>query len=198
LYVRRVRAFAVFTVAVAVIAVSFVVARALSTDPHRAELSLVHDIESDVAGEVGVAWGRFVEAFPGRLDCIDDVLVELVRWVENGESRYVVGQSRVEIMVPVPAAEFRESLVHELAHHVEHTCDEFDELRIVLEPLLGGGAASWAGSDDDPWADRPAERWAEAVVEFVNGERIRHADDFDVDAEVLDLIEAWGSDRSGD
>jgi len=188
---RRLAGWATVAV-VAVVAGAFAFAltrQAVADSP--AELTAVQDVPDDVQAELDAGWGRFTDRFAGRLTCIDDVSVELVRSIDGGDARYVVADAHIEIEIPTTPARFRESFVHELAHHVEHTCAEFVPLRDALHPELGHPGEPWAGGP--VWEDDPSEQWAEAVVELVNGERVRHDDEIAVDPSVVALIEAWGS-----
>jgi hypothetical protein len=171
---------------------SFAITDAVTGDAgRRADLLLVQDVPDDVRREVGVVWGRFVDRFASRSGCFADVEVVLVREVAGGDARYVAEHARIEIRIPTTPARFRESLAHELAHHVEATCPAFAGLRSTLRPLLGGADRPWSGGE--VWAEIPSERWAEAVVELVNGERVRHTDTVPVDDDVLDLIRRWAA-----
>jgi hypothetical protein len=160
-------------------------------DDGGAELVVVQDVPADVRAELDVTWARFTDRFEARTSCIGTVSLELVRDVEGGDARYVHRRARIEIEIPTTPARFRESVVHELAHHVEHTCPDFEQLRDELHPRWGGPDRPWTGGD--VWAEIPSEMWAEAVVELVNGERIRHADEIVVDPQVVELIVAWSS-----
>ena len=189
---RRVVGWVAAAAAVVAGAVAFAVTRQALADDGRAELTAVQDVPDDVQGELDATWDRFAQRFDARMRCVDDVSVELVRAIDVGDARYVVADARIEIKIPTTPARFRESLVHELAHHVEHTCADFGELREVLHPELGDPGRRWAGGDD--WEHVPSERWAEAVVQLVNGERIRHVDEVTVDPVVVDMVAAWGAD----
>ncbi|MEM8924197.1 MAG: hypothetical protein AAGD35_11915 [Actinomycetota bacterium] len=149
----------------------------------QADLLPEQDLPADVQTEVDQTWGRFVEVFGPRRRCFDDVSLLLVTELDGGDARYVVPERRIEILIPTSPRRFRESLVHELAHHVEHTCGRFAQFRPRFIALLAeGGQAEPSGSGDtiawaDPdvgWEARPAELWAETVVAVVNGERVRH------------------------
>jgi hypothetical protein len=152
-------------------------------------LVVPQDVPDDVRAELDIAWVRFLDRFDAQRDCFGDITVVLVRQVAGGDARYVVDGAVIEIEIPTTPARFRESFVHELAHHVEATCPRFRELRAELHPLLGPGR-DW--SDGAVWYDVPAERFAEHVVELVNGERVRHAAEIPIDARVTGLIAAWG------
>ncbi len=162
---------------------------ACSADDPGATLTVVQDVPADVSAEIDVTWGRFVDRFAERLACIGDVSLVLVRDIDGGDARYVADHTRIEIRIPTTPARFRESLAHELAHHVERTCADFIELQAVLHPMLGGPLRPWA--DGEVWAEIPAEVWAEGVVEVTNGERIRHVDEMPIDDDIIDLILAW-------
>lgn len=170
---------------------SFAVVRAADR-PQAARISTVQDVPSDVAAEIDATWRRFERHFAGRMTCIDDVSVELLSAVDGGDARYVTGEARIEIEIPTTPARFRESLAHELAHHLEWTCPEFGELRDRLHPMLGI-ELDWSG--DDIWYERPSERFAEHVAELVNGSRVRHVDEIPLDREVTTAVVAWGVSR---
>jgi acetylornithine deacetylase/succinyl-diaminopimelate desuccinylase-like protein len=157
--------------------------------PATPQLVVPQPVPPDVTAELDAVWSGFLAVFGGRLDCIPDVTVLLVADVDGGDARYVPSDARVEIAIPTTPARFRESVAHELAHHVEHQCPSFSELQADLQHRFGDGA--W--STGDTWEELPSERWAEHVVELVNGERIRHATEVPVSAALLDMIAAWGS-----
>ncbi len=154
-----------------------------------AQLVVEQDVPADVRTEIDVTWNRFVDRFAARHACLGDVSVLLVREVEGGDARYVAADHRIEIEIPTTPERFRESLAHELAHHVERTCAEFAELRDALLRQLGGPRRAW--SVGPIWAEIPSEVWAEGVVEIVNGERVRHADEIPIDPRIIGLIGAW-------
>jgi hypothetical protein len=155
------------------------------------ELVFVQDAPADVRAETAVVWDRFRDRFDARASCWDDVSVELVRSVVDGDARYVASAARIEIQIPTTPERYRESLVHELAHHVDQTCDEFDDLRSLLAPRLGASGSGW--SEGAVWHEIPAERFAESVVELVNGERVRHVDEVPVDGAIVAMVASWGS-----
>lgn len=181
----------VLTAIVAAGVLSFVGVRA-TTRPEPADLIVTQDVPADVAAELDTTWGRFAERFAGQRTCLDDVSIRLVREVEGGDARYVAERALIEIRIPTTPARFRESFVHELAHHVERTCGRFAELQNRLRPLLGGADKPWATGET--WFDIPSERFAEHVVELVNRERIRHVAEISIDEEVLALVSSWGRD----
>ena len=114
--------------------------------------------------------------------------------IDGGDARYVGDEALIEIQIPTTPARFRESLAHELAHHVERTCDDFDELQAALRPEFGGSNRPWTGGD--VWEEIPSELWAEGVVLLLNGERLLHGDNMPIGQAAIDSIAAWGSASS--
>jgi len=145
------------------------------------------DVPADVAAELETVWSDFRRVFAGRLMCVPDVTIVLVPEVVDGDARYVPSDSRVEIEIPTTPARFRESVAHELAHHVEHGCPEFEELRRRLNDEFWPG--SWRSGP--VWWDVPSERWAEHVVDLVNGQRVRHIDEVPIDPRASAVIRGW-------
>ena len=192
---QRAAATAVGTSAVAVAALLFADVGGAGTD-RVAVPTFTQQVPADVRRETGATWAAFTARFAARADCWDDVSIELVRVVDGGDARYVAADARIEIRIPTTPARYRESLVHELAHHVERTCADFVSLRSALGPLLAGGTDTWFSGAT--WEAVPSERYAEAVVELVNEQRIRHEDDVPVDDEVIALVERWGAGRDLD
>ncbi len=143
-------------------------------------------IPADVEAEARAAVADYVGVFAARRACAPPADVVLVRDVEGGDARYVAEDGRVEIEIPTTPARFRESLVHELAHHLEHRCADFGELR---EAWLAQAGGAWSGHQR--WEDRPSEQWAEAVVDIVLGERILHGDEMVLDPELVALVREW-------
>lgn len=148
---------------------------------------LVQPVPADVEAEVRAAVAEFVAVFEPRRDCIGGAAVELVATVGGGDARYRAEHALIEIEIPTTPERFRESLVHELAHHVEHSCADFDELRVAILELQGETA--WASQPH--WPDRPSEQWAETVVAIVLDERVRHGGEIPLDLELIELVAAW-------
>lgn len=186
----RARAGRIVATAVVAVAVALGGWRGVGGGGTSAAVVTPQDLPPDVRTEIETTWSDFTAAFAGRLDCIGPVTLVLVGAVEEGDARYLAGDARIEIEIPTTPARFRESLAHELAHHVEHGCDDFGALREVLHAELGPDRP-WRGGST--WYDEPSERWAEHVVELVNGERVRHVGEVPVDADVVELIGAWGA-----
>ena len=178
--------------AIAVVAATtFVAVGAARGDGSPPRLRFEQDVPADVRRISDATFERFLHHFAGRAKCVDDVTVELVRAVDDGDARYVAGGRRIEIQIPTTPARYEESLAHELAHHLERTCEEFESLRSALEPMLGGDGVPWSGGPI--WEEIPSERFAEAVVDLVNDERIRHTDTVVVEPAAREVIARWGT-----
>lgn len=187
----RRRLVAQLAVIVAAASTTFVAVGATRGDGSAPRLRFVQDVPDDVRRVSDATFERFLERFAGRAACVDDVSVELVRVVDGGDARYLTADRRIEIRIPTTPGRYEESLAHELAHHLERTCDEFEPLRVALAPLLGADGAAWASGP--VWEEIPSERFAEVVVELVNGVRIRHTDTVVVDPAAREIVARWGA-----
>lgn len=175
---------AVVVVAVVVATVGWATwPRPQASDP---VVRFVQPVPTDVESEARAAVADFVAVFDARRGCAGTAEVVLVRDVEGGDARYLDSEGVIEIEIPTTPERFRESLIHELAHHVEHRCLDFAELRRAWTEQTG---IVWSGQDR--WEDRPSEQWAEVVVEVVLGERMLHDDDMPIDANLVVLAVDW-------
>lgn len=82
----------------------------------------------------------------------------------------------------------RETLVHELAHLVEFSCDEHFEMRAPF--TRAGPHATIGWREGDRWAYIPSERFAEATVELFFGARQIQSDVTLTESE-LAVTAAW-------
>lgn len=156
-----------------------------------AKLVPAQDLPPDVRSLVTATWDAFERAFPARIDCMAPVGLELVRNVPNGDAVYHRDTARIEIEIPTSPARFPESLVHELAHHLEESCADHAELRVpfaTAQGLLDAPAWSYGGE----WARIPSEHFAEAVVQVVNGARLLHDDVIELTPEAIAIVAEWG------
>jgi hypothetical protein len=155
----------------------------------------LQDLPDDVAALVDQTWGDFERAFPARLDCMAPVSLLLVANVPDGDAVYRRDPARIEIEIPTSPARFPESLVHELAHHLEATCPEHTQIRTTFMHSQGlAGSAGWFGGD--LWEKVPSEHFAEAVVQVVNGDRILHDDVIELTPDALEAVTHWGRGQS--
>jgi hypothetical protein len=149
-------------------------------------------VPTAVEQEVRIAVADFVGVFAARRRCIGGAELQLVHEIDDGDARYVAAEYLIEIEIPTSPRRFRESLVHELAHHVDHSCPDADVLRTELVTVVG--ATGWTGQER--WEDRPSELWAEAVVEIVLGERVRFERSVPLDHGVVEAARRWIGDPS--
>lgn len=174
-------------VAIALLALAAPLA-ACAGDAPFARIVVRQDVPADVAAEIATVEERYRSVFADRLDCIGDVSLWLVSDVDGGDARYLPGRSWIEVEIPTSPARFRDSLAHELAHHVEASCEAGDELRRALIAVADPGG-QWDGQER--WEDRPSEQWAEAVVQLLLGERVRYGRRMPMSDEVMAAAEAW-------
>ncbi|MEL7157697.1 MAG: hypothetical protein AAFN30_13995 [Actinomycetota bacterium] len=173
-----------------VVAGGFLAATAVVRHQQRAQLVAEQELPADVRAEVDQTWERFNDVFGSQRRCVDDVRLRLVSDVPDGDARYVVDERRIDIEIPTSPRRFRESFVHELAHHVEHTCARADELRRSFLALDGVSGPWHEGST---WATTPSELWAETVVLVVNGERVRHGRSVPLPAGAETVVREWAA-----
>jgi hypothetical protein len=140
-----------------------------------------------VEQELRATVAEFVAVFAPRQGCTGGAELHLVREIDDGDARYVAAEALIEIEIPTSPRRFRESLVHELAHHVAHACPDADVLR--ADVMTAVGAIDWNGQER--WDQRPSELWAEAVVEIVLGERIRFGRSIALDADLVRAARRW-------
>jgi hypothetical protein len=144
-------------------------------------------VPPEVEQEVRATVADFVAVFETRRGCIGGAELLLVRRIDDGDARYVAAEDLIEIEIPTSPRRFRESLVHELAHHVEHSCADADVLR--TDVMTAMGATDWTGQER--WEQRPSELWAESVVEIVLDERVRFERFVPLDRGVVDAVRRW-------
>ncbi len=148
------------------------------------------DLPDDVAILLDETWTGFLDAAPAHRDCIGTVRIELVGDVDGGDAAYRPDERLILVEIPTSPRRFPESVVHELAHHLDAVCRPDRDLRSGLRIAQGIEAdRPWARSER--WEDRPAEHLAEAVVEVVRGERVLHGDLLPLAPETVELVERW-------
>lgn len=148
-------------------------------------------VPAAVEHEVRATVAEFVAVFETRRSCIGGAELALVRELTDGDARYVAAEDLIEIEIPTSPRRFRESLVHELAHHVDDSCPDADVLR--TDVMTAMGAMDWTGQER--WAQRPSELWAETVVEIVLGERVRFERSIPLDDRVVAAARRWIAQR---
>ena len=150
------------------------------------------NLPDDVALLTETTWDRFVAAFPAQIGCLADVELDLVDDVAGGTARYVASERLILIEIPTSPRRYVESLAHELGHHIEASCDAELVIGAAIKEAQGiDPQLSWYGGE--AWAARPTEQFAEAVVEYVTGDRFTHSDIIDVSAETFEVVEGWAT-----
>ena len=138
----------------------------------RAPLRFTDGTPDDLRAVATDAWHRFSEAFPRCADRMEGVTVG-VAWELPDRARYDPGAALVLVRAPGTAANLEASLLHEFAHHAEHRCPlgPAFRARFTVAAGLPPGTPWRAGGS---WERTPSERFAEAAVIHVLGERPPH------------------------
>jgi hypothetical protein len=175
-------------VVLAVVAAVAVVASARPIDP---AVRFTDGTPRDLRAVTTRAWERFTAAFPGRRECLGDVTIG-VAWQLPDRARYEPEPALILIRAPGTAGNLEATLLHEFAHHAEHSCPPSAAFRrrFVTAAGLPTGTA-WFGGD--AWERIPSERFAEAAVRHVLGEPPPHIL-IAVDPEEVRAVAAWAAD----
>ena len=111
-------------------------------------------------------WEEFLAVFPNQSDCTGEVTLEGDWNLEGSRGFYLPDETRVVLKVPATAGHLRHSLVHELAHHLEHACSDHAELRVAFLAAQDLPADTpWF--EGPSWEETPSEQYAETVVRLV-------------------------------
>ncbi len=149
-------------------------------------------LPDDVAELTASTWQAFERAFPSQAGCLSDVELELIDDVPGGAADYLVTEQLIRIEIPTSPRRYVESLTHELAHHLDAVCNA--ERTIGREFRAAQGIPSDAHWERaETWEERPMEHFAEAVVEYVTGDRYTHGDIIEVSEEGVDVVRRWGT-----
>lgn len=123
------------------------------------------------------------ERLPRVSDCLTGFTVEPA-WHLDDRAVYVDGI--ISVRVPATAPRIEQSVIHELAHHLDATCPSVDEVR----PLFQAAQQTDAAWDRGPtWAETPAEQFAEAVTLVVLDRQ--RAGNVVIRADAVDVISEW-------
>ena len=152
-------------------------------------------LPDDVAELTASTWQDFERAFPSQADCLSDVGLELVDDVPGGAADYLVTERLIRIEIPTSPRRYVESLTHELGHHLDAVCSAELTLGAAFRAAQGiPPDASWERAE--AWEERPREQFAEAVVEYVTGDRYTHADIIELSDEAVDVVRRWATGRT--
>lgn len=151
-------------------------------------LQFAPDVPSDVRRLATQVWADTAGALPARAACLDGAVLATDRDLGD-RARYLPASSAIVLRIPATAAQLESALIHELAHHLEHTCADHRALRPAFLAAQGHPSdANWFGGDQ--WSDRPSEQYAEAVVLHVRGHRGFHRQ-MHIDGAALAAVRAW-------
>lgn len=146
-------------------------------------------VAADFAALADETFGVFVSAAPGVGDCVGTVRLEAALELPDA-ARYESATQTITVRVPATAPSLQDSLIHELAHHVEATCSSHRQLRPAFLEAQGlDRSTSWF--DGSSWEETPSEQFAEAVVLFVLGQRRRNVGGVTLMPEARMVVAEW-------
>lgn len=148
----------------------------------------VQDVPRDVERIVDQVWADLTLELAWAADCMLPVELFLTRSVDDGAARYRAEEQVIDIEIPTSPRRFRESLAHELGHHIDASCSGLEARREAFLDAQGFDPdAAW--DRGATWETTPAEHFAEAVVVIVNGERHLH-DGVVISSSAIDIVRA--------
>jgi len=135
-------------------------------------------------------WNEFTPVFPNQSSCIGRVTLRGDWNLDGSRALYLPGERTIVVRIPATAAHLRHSLIHELAHHMEHVCPDHSELRMEFLEAQGlGSDTPWF--DGPSWEETPSEQYAEAVVRLVLGRPVINYR-IPLGSEAVEVVEKWG------
>lgn len=151
------------------------------------------DTPSDLQQLGMEVWDDFLSVFPNQVGCIGEVTLEGDWTLEGSRAYYLPDDAKVVLEIPATAPHLRHSLIHELAHHVEHACSDHAHLRSdFLKAQNLPPDTPWF--DGPSWEEIPSEQYAEAVVRLV---LIRPVMNYrlSLTPEAIEAVRVWGGGR---
>lgn len=131
---------------------------------------------------------RVAQAVPDRGECLDGLVVTGA-WELDDRARYEPASGEMTIRIPATAAQLETSIVHEMAHHMEFTCPQGDDVRRDFIAAQGlPSDAEWF--DASSWETTPSEQWATAIVLHVLGQPDERARIFITPA-AMEIVQDW-------
>ncbi len=172
---------------------SLVVAAALLAACAGPQLAMPANTPADVAALTQQVFDDFVRAFPARAACIGRVQVHGA-WELDERAIYQPADRSIHLRIPATAPQLTTSLVHELGHHLEHSCPEQADVRSAFLASLGLPTDTpWPGVSD--YRSDPSELWAESVVRYVTG-RPDHRRPLRVTDAAVEVVAGWAAGRA--
>lgn len=178
-------------VAIAAFAVGLWIAIVLMAGPAEPRLLLDESVADDFGELADETWESFVAAFPAQRECIGAVTLVAVYDLDD-RAKYDADRAQMAIRVPGPPVVLQRAIIHELAHHLEFSCDAHLAIRPAFLTALGWDPETpWF--EGQAWEDIPSEVFAEAVVEVVYGDfDIVHPRIGLIPAEAVEVVMNWG------
>lgn len=133
------------------------------------------------------------ERLPRQRGCLTGFTVQ-PDWELDDRATYVDGV--ISVRVPATAPRIEQSVIHELAHHLDATCPSVDNVRPLFQAAQESDGSWHRGPS---WAETPAEQFAEAVTLVVLDRR--RASNVVVRSDAVDVVSEWAgspSSRQGD
>jgi hypothetical protein len=153
-------------VALAAVALLALGAAADGAPTDRPALRFADGVPDDVRQLATGTWGRFLLAFPARVECLPDVTLSTA-WTYRSRGRYQPDRRLVTLRIPGTAPNLSATLVHEFAHHLDYSCPDRDLRREFLADQGLPPGTPWRRGPT--WAAVPAEQFAQAAIHAVLG-----------------------------
>lgn len=149
---------------------------------------LGNDMPTDLVELVDATLQTVEDEAPARADCLQGLVIRHA-WELDDRAQYDPDTSTVVLRVPSTASRLEFSLVHEIAHHFEYTCQAQAEIRSAFLDTQGLDPNT-AWFEGDPWEEIPSEQFATALAMVVTDgtdtmRRVRVTD------ESLELVDLW-------
>ncbi|MFP3914598.1 MAG: hypothetical protein ACLFWM_06960 [Actinomycetota bacterium] len=127
------------------------------------------------------------EATPSHRACLGDLTITHA-WELEDRAHYMPDTRTVVLRVPATAPELRFSLAHEVAHHLEMTCEQAGMRPAFLSAQ--GHPPDQAWFQGESWETTPSEQFATAFATFVVGQSDpdRH---LDISEGALEVVSEW-------
>jgi hypothetical protein len=146
---------------------------------------------TDLESLVVEAMGSIEQAIPAQAACLRGVTITH-GWELEDRAEYRTETRTIVLRVPATADDLEFSLAHEIAHHLELTCEGHADLRALFLQALGYDATrSWFSGDS--WETTPSEQFATAIARLVTGrpDPLRRVV---VTEKAMDVVERWAED----
>lgn len=155
--------------------------------------AVAEDIPPDLEELVVGTMERIEQALPAQAACLRNMTLTHA-WELDDRAEYRAETETVVLRVPATAPDLEFSLAHEVAHHLELTCDSQPEMRAAFLAAQGhDGDRPWF--EGDSWETTPSEQFATAIGRLVTGgpDPMRNVS---VTEEAMAVVERWARDGS--